>query len=84
MRVGTQFSGAVPAGGSTRWFTYAWPPDWHVVWTVVPTTPGPGAPQIEWSVEVQRASPTALTYWVTVRNLSAAAVEVEGRYEVLN
>lgn len=84
MRVGTQFTGTVPAGTTRRWFTHSWPPAWHVVWTVVPTTPGPGAAQVEWDVAVQQASATALTYWVTIRNLSAAEVGIEARYEVLN
>ncbi len=84
MRVGTQFSGTIAAGATQKWFTHSWPPDWHVVWTVVPTTAQPGAAQIDWDVEVQRASATAITYWLTVRNLSAAPVSVEGRYEVLN
>lgn len=84
MRVGVQFSGTVAAGSSARWFTHSWPPDWHVVWTVVPTTPQPGAPQLEWDVAVQRASPTAVTYWITVRNLSATPVAIEARYEVMN
>jgi len=84
MRVGIQFSGTVAAGGAHRWFTHSWPSDWHVVWTVVPTTPGPGAPQIEWDVSVQRSTATATTYWITVRNLTGTAVAVEGRFEVLN
>ncbi len=84
MRVGTQFSGTVAAGATKKWFTHSWPPDWHVVWTVVPTTAAAGAPQIDWDVEVQRASPTAITYWITVRNLSAADVSIEARYEVMN
>lgn len=84
MRVGVQFSGTVAAGATHRWFTHSWPPSWHVVWTVVPTTPQPGAPQLEWDVAVQRASPTGITYWITIRNLSGAPVAVEARYEVLN
>ena len=84
MRVGTQFSGTVGAGSSQRWFTYAWPPAWHVVWTVVPTTPNAGAPQVEWDVAVQRASATAITYWITIRNVSGAPVGIEARYEVMN
>ena len=84
MRVGVQFSGTVAAGSTHRWFTYAWPPAWHVVWTVVPTTPNPGAPQIEWDVAVQRSSPTATSYWITINNLSAAPVDIEARFEVMN
>jgi hypothetical protein len=84
MRVGTQFSGTIAAGATQKWFTHSWPPDWHVVWTVVPTTAQPSAPQIDWDVEVQRASPTAITYWITIRNLSGAPVSIEARYEVMN
>jgi len=84
MRVGVQFSGNVAAGSTERWFTYSWPPAWHVVWTVVPTTPSAGAPQIEWDIAVQRASGTAITYWITIRNLSAIPVDIEARYEVMN
>lgn len=84
MRVGTQFTGTIPANGTTRWFTHSWPADWHVVWTVVPTTPNPGAPQVAWDVVVQRASGTAVTYWVTIRNLTTSPVGIEARYEVLS
>lgn len=84
MQVNTQFAGSVAAGASKTWFTHSWKPESHVLWSVVPVSPGPGAPQIEWSVKVQRASATALTYYVTVRNLSAAAVDVEGRFAILN
>lgn len=84
MRVGTQFTGTVAASGSRRWFTFNWPQDWHVVWYVVPTTPKPGAAQIEWEVQVERASATNITYWVTVRNLTNAEVNIEARYAVLN
>jgi hypothetical protein len=84
MRVGVQFSGTVPAGSTQRWFTFDWPTAWHVVWTVVPTTAGPGAPQVEWDVAVQRSSASAITYWITIRNLSATAVDIESRYEVMN
>ncbi len=83
MRVGVQFTGTVGANTSGRWFTHSWPPDWNVVWTVVPTTPAPGVPQIEWDIEVQRASATAITYWIEVKNLTAAPVAVEGRFAVL-
>ena len=84
MVVGTQFSGTLAANSAKRWFTYNWRPDWHVVWTVVSITPNPGAAQVEWEVEVQRASPTALTYWITIRNLTGAELGIEARYAILN
>ena len=84
MQVGTQFTGSVAAGATHTWFTHSWDPAHHVVWTVVPVTAGPGAPQVEWDVEVQRASTTAITYWISIHNLSAAAVDIEGRYAILD
>ena len=84
MRVGVQFTGTIAANATQRWFTFNWPASWHVVWYVVPTSPRSGASQIEWSVAVERASDTAITYWVTIRNLTSSTVNIEARYAVLN
>jgi len=84
MRVGVQFTGSVPANTSRRWFTHSWPAAWHVVWHVVPISPRVGAPQIEWEVEVERASADNITYWITIRNITPAAANIEARYAVLN
>lgn len=84
MQVGTQFSGAVPAGGSKQWFTHSWPLAQHVVWTVVPTTIGGAGAQLEWDVKAQLAGADLLTYWITVRNVSATEIQVQGRYAVLS
>lgn len=84
MKTGTQFSGTISAGATKTWFTHAWPPAWNVVWTVVPTTLSQGAAkQVEWDVAVQKTSASALTYWLTVRNLTDAELGVEARYAVL-
>lgn len=82
-RPGVQFTGTVDAGQTQRWFTSGWPASWQVAWTVVPTTPRPGAPQIRWTTEVERASEDAVTYWIGVTNLTGQPVGVEGRYTVL-
>jgi len=84
MQVGTQFNGTVAAGATQRWYTFNWAQEAHVVWYVVPTTPQAGAPQIEWDVEVERASDADITYWITVRNLTSSDVNVEARYAILN
>ena len=84
MRVGVQFTGAVPAGATRRWFTFNWPQAWHVKWNVVPTSPRPGSPQIDWDVEVERADANNITYWISIRNVSAEPVNIEARYAVLN
>lgn len=81
--VGVQFTGTVPANSSRRWFTFRWPAQWHVAWTVVPTTPKVGAPQIKWEVAVERAEDAFITYWITITNLTATEVGIEARYAVL-
>ncbi len=81
--VGVQFRGTVAAGATQRWFTFNWPAHWHVAWTVVPTTPRPGAPQIKFNVEVERASDQFITYWVSITNVSPAPCDIEARYAVL-
>lgn len=84
MRVGVQFSRSIPAGATRRYFTHSWPEAWHVMWYVVPTSPQRGAPQIEWNIQVERASSTHFTYWIIVKNLTSDPVNIEGRYVVLN
>jgi hypothetical protein len=53
------------------------------VWTVVPTTPQQGGPQIEWKVQVERATDAYVTYWISITNLTAQPVNIEARYAVL-
>jgi hypothetical protein len=84
MVIGVQIVDTMPASTSIDYFTYGWDPAWDVVWMVVPTTPAPGQPQVEWNVAVERASGTGVTYHVTITNLTASAVGVEGRYAIMN
>jgi hypothetical protein len=84
MTTGTQFTGALTANQTRKWFTHSWPASWHVVWYIVATTPQSGAPQLNWEVAVERADATQCTYWITVKNLTAANVSFEARYAVLN
>jgi len=83
MWTNVQFTGSLGPGATKRWFTYAWPVAWHVVWYMMPTTPKPGGPQIDWDVEVERANATQCTYWLTVKNLTSDPLTFEGRYAVL-
>lgn len=84
MWTNVQFTGQLGPGASNRWFTWGWPAAWHIIWYIVPTTPAPGAPQVDWDVAVERADANAATYWITVKNLTAQPVTFEGRYAVLN
>jgi len=80
---GVQWNGTLTPNQTARWFTFDWPATWHVIWTIMPTTVGTAA-QLTWSVEVERASAEFVTYWITVQNLTAAAVNFEGRFEILS
>ncbi|MEU5954543.1 hypothetical protein [Streptomyces sp. NPDC047525] len=84
MRVGTQFTGTLNPGQTGRWFTFNWPQGWHVIWYFMPTTPQTGSSQIEWETEVERATATTVTYWLTVKNIGSTQMNFEGRYAVLN
>lgn len=80
--IGVQFTGVIGANATQRWFTHSWPAHWHVAWTVVPTSPRPGAPQISWSLQVERATDRSITYWISITNLTADPVNIEARYAV--
>ena len=80
--IGVQFHGTVRANSSRRWFTHSWPAHWNVTWSVVPTSPRRGGPQISYEVQVERASDAHITYWITVRNHSPETVNIEARYAV--
>jgi hypothetical protein len=81
---GVQWIGNLAANQTQRWFTFNWPASWHIVWTVMPTNPRPGGPQITWKVQVERASAEFVTYWITVQNLTSTPVTFEGRYCILS
>ena len=84
MWTGVQWTGTLPPGATKRWFTWGWAAGLHVVWYMMPTSPQPGAPQLDWEVAVERANNAQCTYWITVRNLTNALVTFEGRYAVLS
>lgn len=84
MWTNVQFTGTLNPNSSTSYYTWGWPPAWHVVWYMMPTSPRPGAPQIEWSVEVERGNATQATYWITATNLTSSTLTFEGRYAVLS
>jgi hypothetical protein len=79
-----QFTGSLQGNQTGRWFTFNWPATWHTIWTVMPTNPSPGSPQVSWKVEVERANAEYVTYWIVVTNLTPATVSFEGRYCILS
>lgn len=84
MTTGLQFTGNLAANQTQRWFTAGWNPALHVVWYMMPVTPRSGAPELQWTVGVERANATQCTYWITVTNLTNTAITFEGRYAILS
>jgi Subtilase family len=80
---GVQFRGQVAPRATQQWFTFHWPAHWHVLWTVMPTSPHGGAPQIRFRTRVERATDYYATYWISVVNLTDRPVDIEGRFAVL-
>jgi hypothetical protein len=80
---GMQWRGSVPANSTRRWFTFNWLAYEHTVWTVMPTTVRPGAPELTWSVQIERAAGAYVTYWISVTNLTSVPVDFEGRFCIL-
>jgi len=78
-----QWNGSLAANQTQTWFTFNWPATWHVLWTVMPTTPSPGA-KVTWKVAVERSSSEFVTYWIAVTNLTNQPVNFEGRYAILS
>ncbi|MEU3689968.1 WD40/YVTN/BNR-like repeat-containing protein [Streptomyces narbonensis] len=81
---GVQWTGTVAANSTSRYFTGGWPATWHVLWTVMPTTPRPGSEEMTWKVEVERGDAEFITYWVSVTNLTNVPVAFEGRFAILS
>jgi hypothetical protein len=78
-----QFTGTLAPNESQLWFTYGWPVDQDYAWLVMPTTASPGAPEVDWEVEIERASDTSITYWLTIKNLTGNTIDFEARYSPL-
>lgn len=85
MTLGVQFTGTVAANSSRKWFTHSWNAAQRVIWMVVPRAPAvDGAAQIEWKVQVDRQAANLLKYFIEVKNLTGAQVEIEARYAILD
>jgi hypothetical protein len=84
MTTGIQFRGTVQPNQTHSWFTFNWPVSEYVVWTVVPDSINTTGSEITWTVGVQLASPTAVTYWINITNQTNSAVDIEARYAILS
>ncbi|MBC7886265.1 MAG: hypothetical protein H7Z13_00130 [Ferruginibacter sp.] len=80
---GVQWNGTLNPNQTQTWFTFNWPATWHMLWTVMPVTPVPGA-KITCKVAVERGGAEYATYWITVTNLTNQTVNFQGRYAILS
>lgn len=82
MHFGTQFTEKLAPNQSINYYTFGWSAAWDVSWMVIPTTAGTGA-QVQCTVSTQ-LSGTTITYWIQVKNLTSATLNIQGRYAILN
>ena len=80
---GVQWFGSLGPNQTKTWYTWGWAASLNVLWTIMPLTQCPGAPQVTWRVRVERANASQCTYWIMVTNLTSDPVKFEGRYDVL-
>jgi len=84
MTTGVQFRGTVAANSTARWYTFNWPVTEYILWSVVPDSVNTSGAEISWSVAVQLASTTAVTYWISITNVPGSPVDIEARYVIVN
>jgi hypothetical protein len=84
MTTGVQFRGTVQPNQTHSWYTFNWPVSEYVIWTVVPDSISSAGAEITWTVGVQLASATAVTYWINITNLTGTAVDIEARYAIVS
>ena len=83
MTTGVQFRGTVATNSTARWYTFNWPVTEYILWSVVPDSVNTSGAEISWSVAVQLASTTAVTYWISITNVTGSPVDIEARYVIV-
>ena len=77
VNINTQFTATLGPGQGGSWFTWGWPQNWFVVWSVRPLTNGAQV-RLD-SVDVQ-LGPPGFTYSLTVTNTGSQPATFEARY----
>jgi hypothetical protein len=75
--VGTPFTGTLNAGQTATWFTFGWPSDEIVYWSVHPTT---SQGQVDWSVDIKRDPNNTFVYYLTITNRGSSTTSFEAKY----
>lgn len=78
--VGTQWTATINPGQTQNWFTFGWPAEFLVTWSIRPTTP---SGKIKSEVAIERGANNTFTYWITVTNIGPVATNFEGKYSIV-
>ena len=73
----TQFTGTLAPGETQNWFTWGWPQNWFVVWSVRPTTDQGEVSLDSLDVELE---PTGITYHLSITNTGSQPASFEAKY----
>jgi hypothetical protein len=76
---GTQFTDTLSAGQTRTYFTFNWPTDEIVYWSVHPTTTNG---RVEWIVEIRLADTGQFIYYLTITNTGSVTTSVAAKYVV--
>ena len=76
---GVQFSAWIPPNSTQNWFTYGWNPTNTINWSIMDDYQSSGEITLS-NVALDRTSSSAVTYYLTVQNLSSNYKFFEGRY----
>jgi hypothetical protein len=77
VNINTQFTATIGPGQGHTWFTWGWPQNWFVVWSVRPLTNGAQVRLDSVDVEL---GPPGFTYSLTITNTGSQPAMFEGRY----
>jgi photosystem II stability/assembly factor-like uncharacterized protein len=77
VNIDTQFTGTLAPGETQYWFTWGWPQNWFVDWSIRPTT-NQGFVSLD-SVDVE-LEPSGFTYHLTISNTGSQPAAFEAKY----
>lgn len=73
----TQFTATLSPGETHSWFTWGWPQNWFVVWSVRPITDQGEVSLDTLDVELE---PSGITYHLTITNTGSQPASFEAKY----
>lgn len=78
-RINTQFNGTLNAGQTRSYFTFGWPTDEVVYWSMHPTTTNG---RVDWTVDIRLADNGRFIYYLTVTNTGSDTTSFAAKYVI--